>query len=262
MRRRIFFALCVFFVLPAGVQAASFAKQSLFLSRSSVTEGDTVLIHAVVSNDSLQKFTGTLTLTSNAETIGTVPVILGAGEADTVSLSWKPVAGTPEVTAVLKDKSGAVVEQEAASFTIDAKPVPKKITLDLPTDSVDSSIAIQKAIGNLSPLVADTSKPVFTTIDNGRRGAANALDSGIAWSKKQLGQNLGGSVLGTSKDNSASAGKKVGTTLWTILATLALYLFSVLRYVVGHAGVFYPVAVLLFFYILWRGYKSTRRPRW
>src|SRR3989344_6188606 len=115
----------VFGVYPEVARGAGFAKQSLFLSKSSVTEGDTVLVHAVVSNDTTTKFTGTLIFKDSDATIGNVPVSLDSGEANTFSVSWKPTAGNHTVEANLEDTSGAVVEQESATFTVAPPPPPK-----------------------------------------------------------------------------------------------------------------------------------------
>src|SRR3989344_4148677 len=94
--------------LPAVALGAGFAKQSLFLSKGSVTEGEVVLIHAVLQNEASTKFAGDLSFTDGGEKIGTVPVTLGAGEAQAASISWKPSAGAHKVVAELKSGTETV----------------------------------------------------------------------------------------------------------------------------------------------------------
>ncbi len=266
MKKALF--VCGLFLLPSLVFAAGFAKQSLFLSKSSVTEGDTVLIHASVQNDTAAKFSGTLVFKDTATTIGTVPVSLAGGEAGTLSVSWKPGAGSHAVVAQLQDKSGASVEEESGTFTIAAKPIPvEKAPAFKDTQAaatVDSSAGIQEGISRLSPAVAQGAQPIFAAIDSGRAAAAEILDQGINYEKKQIFANNKGQVLGDQSQKGsfdANKTKSWTNTLWTIIDTIVLYILTIFRYLVGSAGVFYPALAILFLWFLWRLYKRMRRPR-
>ena len=247
----------VIFLLPSLASAAGFAKQSLFLSKTPVTEGDTVLIHAVVSNEAASSFTGDVVFKEADQKIGSVVVTIAPGGANAVSVSWKPLAGSHDVTAQLTANDGSVVEQESATFAVNPKPVPASATA--PTDTtVESSQNIQNTIGQYSPAVASTTAPVFSGIDSFRSKAADALDSGINWAKSTTGGKNAGQVLGASTSNTSSSG--IVDTLLNILALIVLYLFTVLRFLVGSAGIFYPILAIVFFYLLWRTYKRFRRP--
>lgn len=240
---------------PSFVCAAGFAKQSLFLSKTPVTQGDTVLIHAIVSNDATTKFSGTLTLHDEAGAIGSVPVSLAAGEAGVVSVSWKPSGGSHTVTAELIDSTGAR-EQESSTFHI---ATPAQPAAAQTAAAVDSSQNIQQAIANISPGVAQATQPVFAAIDAGRAQASAALDQGISWAKAQI-QTPGQVLSAQTQKTSTSTAQGIGATLWTVMTTLVLYTLSVLQFIIGNAGLFYPVVVILFFYILWRLYRRSRRP--
>jgi hypothetical protein len=241
--------------LPAPALAAGFAKQSLFLSKEPVTEGETVLIHAVVANENAQKFSGDVVFKDGDTTVGSVAVAIASGGANAVSVSWKPSAGSHAVTAELTDPKGAVVEQQTANFKIEAKPDPAR---DSTAAAVESSRKIQDKIESYSPAAASAVAPVFNTLDSLRSKASDALDSGIGWAKDTTGGKEVGEVLGSStKDPSP---RSLMDTLWFIFATLALYALTVLRFIVGSAGIFYPVFALLVFFVLWRTYKRFRRP--
>src|SRR3990167_7657305 len=110
------FILVLLAGLPGVALAeAGFAKQSLFLSKSSATEGETVLVHAVVVNDAASVFAGELVLSTGDKKIGAVPLSLNAGEAQAVSVSWKPASGSHTVIAELKNKEGEVAEKESTT---------------------------------------------------------------------------------------------------------------------------------------------------
>ncbi|MES2007260.1 MAG: hypothetical protein V4436_04115 [Patescibacteria group bacterium] len=255
-------------LLPSVVFAAGFAKGSLFLSRSPVTEGESVLIHAVVQNDSSSAFSGSVVLSDADAKLGSVPVTLAAGEAEAVSVSWKPLAGSHSVSANLVSKSGDTVEQESETFVIKAKPVPVDTTSNSNSAAtVESSSDIQSKIGQYSPGTESTVAPVFTLIDGGREKVADLLDQGVAWGKQTAAGQSIGDVLGaaTSKDNvsnPAGAAGGVMHTLWLILGTIVLYICSVLRWLVQSAAIFYPVFLLVVLYILWRIIARFRRPKY
>ncbi len=247
---------------PALVFAAGFAKQSLFLSKSSVTEGDTVLIHAVVSNEASAKFTGTLVLAEGGANIGSVPVTLAASESSVVSVSWKPAAGSHAIAAELKTGT-ETIEKQSATFVIAEKPKPVSPSSTSPEQAaatVESSQNIQQGIASLSPQAASTTAPAFVLIDGGRSKLADILDSQIANTKNNLGAGAGepGKVL--SAQDVKQAGSNPMGAFWYIAQTLYLYLLVILRFIVGSAGVFYPVLAAVVLFVLWKLFGRFRRP--
>ncbi|OGC86946.1 hypothetical protein A3D70_01950 [Candidatus Adlerbacteria bacterium RIFCSPHIGHO2_02_FULL_54_18] len=246
--------VAAFMLAPAVAFGASFAKQSLFLSRSAVTEGETVLINAVVNNDSTAAFSGTLLFAEGTSAIGTVPVTLAAGEAQAVSVSWKPAKGSHKVSAELK-KGLEVVETQSATFTIAAKPTPAAAPQS--AAAVESSQNIQDGIAAYSPQTASVAAPLFTLIDSGRAAAADIIDAQISGTKKALGPSAG-EVL--NAEETKNAGSNPLGVLWFILRTLYLYLLTIARFLVGNAALFYPVLALAFLYSLWKLFRRFRRP--
>ncbi|HVV14942.1 MAG TPA: Ig-like domain-containing protein [Candidatus Paceibacterota bacterium] len=251
-------ALLLLAMLPLPASAAGFAKESLFLSKTPVTEGETVLIHAVVANEGADKFTGSVKFADEGVTIGSVAVTISPGGAAATSISWKPGPGSHPVTAELTDPAGAVVEKESATFKVDAKPKPASSNTRSSAAAVESSQDIQDGIEKYSPAAANAAAPVFNAIDSARSKAADALDSGIEWAKDTTGGKKPGEVLGASTADPSPSG--IMGTLWFFLATISLYLFTILRFLVGSAGIFYPLLAILFFFVLWRTYKRFRRP--
>ena len=159
--------LCVL-CLPSLAFAASFPKQSIFLSKEAVTEGDSVLIHATIVNDATSAFSGDIKFYDEDGLLGTFPVSLSSGETATESVSWKPKAGSHTVSAdIIAKGSTDAVETEQATFTIAAKPapaaevsaVPSVSGLSGPNGPVGSSAPIETAIANTSPTAGGILKP-------------------------------------------------------------------------------------------------------
>ena len=257
---QVFFlvSLFVFVLYPGVVQATGFAKQSLFLSQSSVTEGQTVFIYAVVEDSTPNAFVGTLRFSDENGLIKEIPVSLESGKASTVSVPWQPKAGTHTVTATLATTAGTAVESQDATFTINA-PHPTASTPVQPSTTkntervsfsdqtiVSSSTPVINLIGRFLPQAAAKSQPVFTSIDTLRTNSVAKLDQGTTWSKANMQQ-------------SAATPGSTQNTLWLILNTFVLYLCSSVAYALAHVGIFYPALVGIFFFILWRIFKLFKR---
>ncbi|HEV8677393.1 MAG TPA: hypothetical protein VN701_00970 [Candidatus Paceibacterota bacterium] len=259
-------SLLALLFLPFFAHAAGFAKQSLFLSKSPVTDGDSVLVYSVLQNDDAAKFSGDVTFSAQAaggdkEKIGTVAVSIALQGAETVSVSWKPAAGTYAVTAELAQTDGTVVESESASFTINEKPKPASTESGSTSsvgEQVQSSADVQAMIAKWVPGISGASQPVFSTIDALRGKAASLLDQGIGWSKAQVGAKQPGEVLGAATQNVSPSG--ITGTASYLAGLIMLYVFSVLKWLVSNAGVFYPVLAFAFLYALWRIFARMRRP--
>ncbi|MGC9602734.1 MAG: Ig-like domain-containing protein [Minisyncoccia bacterium] len=251
------------FIYPGFAVAAGFAKDPLFLSRSPVIAGQKVLIYAIVANDDISAFSGSVVLSDGTQKIASVPVSISTGGTQTASAPWMPDAGTHTIQADLISDTDTIVEQESASFAIAAPPTP---TSDASSASqsaaVDSSAPIQTDIANISPQVASASQPLFTVIDSARESAAGVLDNQIAATKAKISNTpQPGIVLGSSTIANPTITNPWGM-FWFALYTIYLYMLTVLRWLIGNAGVFYPVLAIFFFYMLWRIYKRMSRPRY
>lgn len=256
-------AVVVLLMLPTLALGVGFAKQSIFLSKSSVTEGDTVLIHAVVANDAAGTFSGSLVLRDGEEKVGTVPVNLGAGEAFAGSVSWKPLAGKHTISAELVDKAGEPVEVMSESFTIKDPPSPKATEGQENLAAVETSADIQEQIGNLSPSVQSATAPVFSAIDSGRSRVADVLDNQLVIAKAKIGGDVEGAETEREEGDLPAGEAGLPDTVggfWLALWTVYFYILTVLRFLVGNAGVFYPVFALALLYFVFKMFRRFRRP--
>ncbi|HEV7449177.1 MAG TPA: hypothetical protein VGP13_01410, partial [Candidatus Paceibacterota bacterium] len=161
----------------------------------------------------------------------------------------------------LKDSAGTVIESESESFDVKAKPKPAASSNNSSgaAAAVESSKSIQDQIGNLSPTAESAVSPVFKLVDGSRSAIANVLDSQLAQTKPKVTSiPLPGSVLGTSTQRDTTVPSE-SNWFWSIFYTIYFYILTILRFIVGSAGVFYPLVAIVFFYILWRTYKRFRR---
>lgn len=250
---RPFIAFALLVLFPTAVFAASFAKQSLFLSKSPVIEGETVLIHAVLANDTETQFKGEVRIRSGQELLGSVPLTLGAGEARAVSISWAPKAGLHTIAAELRAQDESLAAKEEATFTVEEKPKPLGARTSTESATVESSAQIQHAIAGVSPQAAQTAKPVLDTLDSWRARGTEFLDAQISNTKERVP----GTVLGTNAVKEASSDP--AGSAWGVLQTFYLYLLTILRYIMASASLFYPVLAILFLWGLWRLYKRMAR---
>jgi len=262
-----FLALIALFLLPSVVFGAGFAKQSLFLSKTPVVEGEQVLVHTVVQNDTATKFDGSLVFfakgTGEKEKIGTVAVAIAPGGANTVSVSWTPSAGEFVVTAEITAKDGTVIETQSANFSIAKKPATTFASfssLGSGDTQVQSSADVQAMIAKFSPTVANYAHPAFLTIDSWRAQAAKVFDQGETWAQKKMEGRAPAEVLGaTTKDPSP---KNLTSTFSYLTGFLSAHAFSILNWVVANTGVFYPVIAISFLFTLWKLSTRFRRPNY
>jgi len=250
------FIIGLLFLAPITALAAGFTKEPLFLSTSNPVDGETVLIHAIVSNESSVAFAGKLSFTEGAGSVGSIPVSLAVGEAQVFSVSWKPASGDHVIVATLKDTDGSTVGEVTQTFSVSARPT--QISTQQTKGGIDSSQLVQEQISNISPAVGNLLSPGFAIVDSVRGNAVDAIDAGVNWAKAEVGTKPPGGILGLQTDKTST----VADTARFVAATFFLYVLSILRWLFASAAIFYPALVVLFFYGLWRMYKRMRRPAW
>ena len=167
--------------------------------------------------------------------------------------------GSTDVTLSAAKKDGAT----PVTFTLYVTPKPKPAPVAASTSAaaaVESSAKIQEGIAGFSPAAANAMAPVFKLVDGGRRSVSDALDTQIENTKGRLGTSVAsaGEILGS--DAVKNAGNNPLGTVWFIFQTLYLYLLTILNFIIGSAGIFYPVAAFLILYLLWKLVTRARRP--
>lgn len=106
--------------------------------------------------------------------------------------------------------------------------------------TVEPSDPIKSYIAKISPQIAEALTPAFNTIDTARVKAVAALEEATVWSKSKIGTGV------------ASGSSFTISTVWTILATIALYILTILSYIIVHVTYFYIALVLAFLFLILR----------
>lgn len=176
-------------------------------------------------------------------------------EGEVVEIEWQPLeAGTYRILIERTDTPNAT---EVATFVVKAlPPLPAPEVQGTSTTNVESSAKIQETIANILPQIA-VAAPVFGAIDSLRQKGVDVLLAGEVWAESKTAKPQG-EVAGeeTGEDGGGSG---IANTVMQMVATLLLYLFGALKFVLSNAGIFYPVLAVAFFYLLWRLFKKMRR---
>jgi len=203
--------------------------------------------------------------------VASVPAIALAAEPQALELSAKAQvdgASVPLSASVSTENTDFVLSatkkdgSTPVTFTLylTPKPKPAPVAASSSAAAVGSSDGIQQGIAGVSPQAASALSPVFRLVDGGRSKAADVLDNQITNTKKNLGPNAGAPSEVLSAEDVKQAGQNPMGAFWYILQTLYLYLLTLLRFIVGSAGVFYPVLAAAVLYILWKTFNRFRRP--
>ncbi|HEV8666584.1 MAG TPA: hypothetical protein VN665_01910 [Candidatus Paceibacterota bacterium] len=127
--------------------------------------------------------------------------------------------------------------------------------------TIDSSASIQNDIAGVSPQVASATEPAFSVIDSARNAIANTLDGQIQNTQQKIKATpKSGVIEGTSTQNILTNPQLPSESgVWYWLYTFYLWLLEAIRWLVGNAGVFYPVLAVAFLYLIYRMYRRFRR---
>lgn len=267
-----YWLLSIAFLLPCGVvfaETSGFASGSVWVSKTPLVEGETVLIHAALTNGLATKLTGVLVFKDNDTVIGSVPFSLAASEARIVSLSWKTTSGSHALSASITGASNeGATGTESVTVSVEQKPTPvvatKKTTASTSAAAVafSDSEDIQGAIGSVSPKAEEVVDPAFTKVDSLRKSGADILTEQVGKTESKIA-SLSAKKAELSKQDtkeSKSEGRKV--SLYQVFSTLLLYIYNVLLVVVSKAGLFYPLFAFLFFFTLYKIYQRMRNPNY
>lgn len=125
--------------------------------------------------------------------------------------------------------------------------------------AVEPSDKVQEQVGGLSPTAQEYLSPVFAWLDSARVYMAGELEQAVAWSKSQIGKKVESPTSAFIDTPDDATQNKTATTLWTIFATVVLYVLTILLVVVNSAQMFYIAFLVLLVYVLWKLFRRWRR---
>ena len=260
-------ALIALFFLPAMTMAeggvtGGFPSGSIWLSKTTLTDGDSVQIFAAVYDAGTAKINGDTVFLVDGTAIGSVHFELNAGEAKIASLSWNAKQGTHKIEAQIQNAADtdaksalSLSKDKTESITITvAMPPPQPAVVKILSAA---STAVTSAVGAALPAVTAAAGAVFSQTENLRTKAQTALENSLGQTPSAGTNSSGGQVLGAQIENNPA------------LAAASVSGFSPFRmfkqfllFIVSYTWLFYPVLLLILlasFYILGKA-LSRRKP--
>lgn len=247
--------LCMPWYALAADVPAGFAPHSIWISKQSATAGDSVRIFTVVYNSATSSLSGTVHFYVDDTDVGTSNVTLNAGETKVQSLAWLAVAGTHTLQADFENPSLPLsnATTEPVSITIASSLPPPAYVQAMQSAAQTASVIV----ASTTPIVQQILSTTINTTEAMRQAGENYLSSAYASDT---------AAVTSSATKKAPTGSVLGTST-TALKAASVFTSSKLaaeqagKKIFGSAALFYPIAALVFFllmYLLTRGIKSPK----
>jgi len=248
----------LFIFLPtfsfAQTLEAGFPPQSVWVSNTKATAGDTVEIFTVVYNGSGEKLNGTVVFTIDGERVGAKEFELAEGASVLVSVAWKASAGEHGIAAAIEDTSRELAQKETATITITvAEPPPPP---PLVNTAATASEVLSNAAQVATPVVAEVANTAYQLIEHLRKDAISRLERVSSPSPSAFAQGEQGPALGTSMNTSTSK------NMLSSLSQMKQVAAAAALFALNSKGVFYPLFLLSLFGLLYLLFRwAAKRPR-
>ena len=169
--------------LVLGQIQAGFPSSAIWASKMSATEGETVVISAVVYNSDTSSLHGTIVFTGNGTRIDAREFELPTSGSQIHSIEWKPKAGEYRVAAVIEGTSSQVSARETSSILIHVSEPP-------PPSALQQAVQKAGSIASSSlPAVLGIAKSVFETIEPYRQKGVKSLEKYLKESREDNNSN-------------------------------------------------------------------------
>jgi len=216
----ILIAPCAVFAAEASttppIAPAGFATTPIWISKANPVEGDVLKIFAVVSNGTATTMSDSVSFIVNGTVVGSVKASLDAGTSQIVSTPWTAVVGTHTIT-------GTFLGTTAGPLSITIAPAPPKPAVLQYLDT---------AVGAATPLLSGA----LQAIEDLRKSGADYFDNQLNTPISDVREP--GTILGTSTEKLAS------TINPSLFNRFGAFIFQ-------NPMIFYPVFILLFFFLWW-----------
>lgn len=246
----LFLPLAAFAAAPAG-----FPSSSLWLSKTSLTGGESVIIYTVIYNSSDEPLTGALEFLVDGTSIGAKEVSAAPGTTQIVSREWTAAEGSHAFSARLTGANTEVAASFTGTTTVSVAPKPPPPESVVKT--VEAAAMLEQTIASTTPIVQNFASTTFATTESIRESAVKALEKLASTTTK-------GEVLGaadeapavTAEENAARAFDIGGwiQNIWHALLGALLF--------IARSSLWFYVAVgtvVLFVFLFVRTALSDRR---
>lgn len=260
MKRAVGLAIVVLGLLPSFVcaAAAGFAPGAVWLSRTSLTAGDTATIYTVLYDSTDAALAGTLAFQVDGSTVSSQQFELGAGESKVFSATWTATAGSHQIAAALRDITDKASNAAVSLDNTAAAPVAVQVASPPPPPvAMQAATQVASAVQEQAPAVIAAGADAFSSAEAARQKVIDALEAQLAAAEASVParpaavSHEDGAVLGASTSSLASADAggtaQLGAALnaaWRAILSGAL--------VVARTQYLFYLAILFVLFILYK----------
>ncbi|MES2135354.1 MAG: hypothetical protein V4449_03890 [Patescibacteria group bacterium] len=254
--------------VAAETASAGIPEGNIWLSKRTLTEGESVRIFLPVYNASAVKISGDAVFSVDAIQVGTAHFELDVGNSTIVSSPWITTKGPHSITARLEGavdaKTGTEIAVSANTETlaVDVTERPPAPVLVQALASV-ADVA-QNTAAALLPVVSSVAGAVFDQTEEIRKSAVVALENSLngtdASSDTTAPQGL---VLGAETYRAPDLGNGLVASAITAPASTGFMriLQSILLFLISYVWIFYPLLILILLAILYVIGKGLSRKK-
>jgi hypothetical protein len=241
------YAFLLFLLAPtfafAAIQAG-FPTAPLWLSKTDIIDGESIVIYTVLYNSSEESLTGDVEFLVDGELIGTKGVSAAAGTTQIVSEDWTAKEGSHAFSARLVGADAALTSTVTGTTTVSvaAKPPPPEPVVK----TIAAAGALEQAIASTTPVVQEFASTTFATTESIREKAVSALEK-LASSTAPQGEVLGAAdEQPVSAEENAAASFDIGSWIQNIWQAI----LGALLFVARSPLWFYIAAAFVLFLII------------
>lgn len=214
--------------IPAG-----FPSTPLWLSKTALTEGDSVTIHTVVFNSSTSSLSGSVVFLVDGAILGSKTFSVSPGTNELVSYPWTAKQGSHQFSARLDGVSGA---SDSLSSTATATTTVSVLAPPPPPESVTKTVeaanAVSETVQTATPIITNIASSTFATTEGIRESAVAALEklaSSTTHTTKPEGEVLGAEDYEAQMQANANKAFDIGATIQNMWQGLLSFLLMIFR---------------------------------
>ncbi len=249
MRRCFVVFVCMAALLPlvalagSGDLPAGFAPNSIWVSSTHITAGDSVNIFTVVYNSSDISLAGDVNFTIDGASIGTKNLNIKAGDTQIESVPWTAVVGNHSAVAQLEKISDADTNANASVLNHTTDTITVAVGASLPPSATaQAAMTITNALSQGAQSAAPAARSTYNSFEYLRQNAVHSLEQQLS-----APPEVHPAVLGTSTSNVAGTNPAQGGIFGTFWRAILQGLLFVCR-----IQILFYASLLIVLFILYK----------
>lgn len=275
MRRNLFqiFLFLLFLLTPFlythAENNSGFLDNTIWYSKDSFVEGDTVEIHTAVWNGEISTLEAKVDFMDANTIIGTRSISVAPHTLADVFISWKVTAGDHTIKTVIRDTNLKVNGKSTPiKFTDTEQSLPKisiskKISKELDAGNNLADNVSEKVKENLPTQIAEPVTQGITSLDDFRSNTSDTVNTMLVSTNKKI-EELNNQEKAPAESNTKDP-KKTETKQKPLsgtekpIAYVELFLLTIVSFIFKNSIVFYLLCAFILFIILRFIYRKIRR---